>query len=62
VAGLRKSNAKLRRFATEELVGDLNQDACAISRIRLTTRSAAVMKVFESLETILDKLMRPVSL
>src|SRR5262249_45573467 len=57
-AGSRESEADFRRFARKKIVRDLNQNACAVARFRVTAACAAVRQIDENLNALLDDVVR----
>ena len=56
-ARLGQLNAEFATFASKKDMGNLNEDACAIARFRVTTRGAAMGQVDENLKALADNLV-----
>ena len=56
-AGLGQLNAQFAAFARKKDMGNLDEDACAIARLRIATRRAAMGQVDENLKALADNLV-----
>ena len=56
-AGRRQVDTLLGHFFTEELVGNLQQDACAVAHQRVSAYSAPVVEVVQDAQALLDDLV-----
>ena len=54
IAGLRKQNILLGHFGAEELVRNLNQDACAVAKQRVGADRTAVIQILKNHQCLLD--------
>ena len=57
VAGLRQGEAEFLGFTNEEIVRDLNQDACAVAGARVGANGATVFEIAQNVDRVGDDLV-----